>query len=476
MSSKGVRFGTDGWRGVIADEFTFANLERVAHATALTLADEGRGGSVVIGHDRRFLAASHADRVADILASHDFRVLRVTDAAPTPAISGLVVDHRARAGIVLTASHNPPQFGGYKIKSASGGSAPAALTAAIEARMEDAVPLSGRSGEAPPTRDWQRIDFRPGYLARLATRIDLARLRDSPPLTIVVDSMHGCGDDLIAQALEPTPHRVITLRRGRDVLFGGAGPEPLPSRLKDLQRTVLEEKASLGLATDGDADRLAAVDDTGRFLTALQITPLLAEYLIDQRGEHGTIAKTFANTILLDRIAAHWRLPFQVHPIGFKHLVPLMTRGELLIGGEESGGIGVSGYLPERDGILVGLLLVEMCAARGRSLAALLRGLWDQYGEFHYRRVDLPVSAGKGRQVAEALAANPPRAVAGIRLSRVEDLDGVKLHLGPAGWVMVRPSGTEPVLRIYCEARTVKEVDTIIDETVRLTRTGGSSG
>jgi phosphomannomutase len=253
-------------------------------------------------------------------------------------------------------------------------------------------------------------------------------------------------------------------------MFGGAGPEPVPERLAGLRSAVLERGADLGIATDGDADRLAAVDDTGRFLSALQITPLLADYLIRDRGESGTIAKTFANTILLDRIAATHGLPFKVFPIGFKHLAPLLESGELLVGGEESGGIGLAGYLPERDGILIGLMLVEMVASAGRPLSGLLGALWQRYGEYHYRRADLALEPERGRRVVDRLLAEPPDAVAGHPVTGVADLDGIKLLLGDTGWVMVRPSGTEPVLRVYCEARTTAEVEAILGETSRLAR------
>ncbi len=458
-----LRFGTDGWRGIIADTFTFANLERVAQATArVLLASADEPGPVVVGHDRRFLAGDHADRVAEVLAGNGLPVLRTAGPLPTPAVSGLVVDHGAVAGIVLTASHNPPEFGGFKIKSAAGGSAPPDFTQAVEAAVDREIPRRREREAALRDGLWREVTFREGYLRRLAQRVDRRVLEQGPPLTLVVDSMHGCGDDLIAAFLSGTPHRVITLRAGADPLFGGAGPEPVPERLQGLRQAVLAHGADLGIATDGDADRLAAVDDTGRFLSSLQITPLLADYLITVKGERGTLAKTFANTLLLDRIAAAHGLPFHVLPVGFKHLAPLLQAGELLIGGEESGGIGVAGYLPERDGILVGLLLAEMRAAAGTPVSALLRRLWDTYGEFHYRRLDLPLDPAAGRAAARRLAADPPARLAGLEVTGVDGLDGIKLLLGEAGWVMVRPSGTEPVLRLYCEARSEGEVDAVL--------------
>ncbi|MFQ5768830.1 MAG: phosphoglucomutase/phosphomannomutase family protein, partial [Acidobacteriota bacterium] len=440
------------------------NLERMAQATAQVLSTGENTGPVVVGHDRRFMAATHADRVAAVLAGNGLRVLRVNQPAPTPAISGLVVDEAARAGIVITASHNPPHYSGFKIKSEQGASAAPSVTDAIQSHLDEKSPILVPVAEARKSDLWETVEFRSGYLKRLARRVDRDIIGSAAPLTIVVDSMHGCGDDLIAAFLASTCHRVITLRATRDPLFGGAGPEPIPQRLKILRQAVLEHGADLGIATDGDADRLAAVDERGEFLSALQITPLLADYLIRDRGERGTLARTCANTIVLDRMATAHRLPFKVFPIGFKYLVPLLVKGELLLGGEESGGIGVAGYLPERDGLLMGLLLVEMRAAGSLSISQRLSNLRRLYGEFHYRRLDLPVSPAHGRALAQRLAAAPPAGLAGIKVTGVDQMDGTKLLLGEAGWVMLRPSGTEPVLRLYCEARTTQEVNSILEE------------
>jgi phosphomannomutase len=446
-----LRFGTDGWRGIIGDDFTLANLERMAQATADVLARSDGPRRVVVGHDRRFMADRHADRVGEVLAGNGLTVLRTTGDLPTPALSGLVVDHGAALGLMLTASHNPPEFGGYKIKSARGGSAAPSFTRRVEATL-DRTPVRRLAADEAARRGlWHRVDFRRSYLERLGRRVERETLRAAPRLTVIVDVMHGCGDDLAAEFLEACGHRVITLRRHRDVLFGGAGPEPIPERLAGLREAVLREGADMGLATDGDADRLAAVDETGRFLSALQITPLLALDRLRRCGESGLLARTFANTMLLDRIAAAHGVECRVFPIGFKHLVPLLESGELLVGGEESGGIGVSGTLPERDGTLVGLLLAEMRAARGLALSSLLREMWDEFGEFHYRRLDLAMASEAGAAAVARLRKQPPAALAGFAVTGMETLDGVKLLLGTSGWIMARPSGTEPVLRLYCE-------------------------
>jgi phosphomannomutase len=469
-SPKRLHFGTDGWRGIIGDDFTFANLERIAQATADVLKKTPDAAAVVVGNDRRFMAAHHADRVGEILAGNGLAVIRSEGPVSTPAVSAMTVQSGACAGVVITASHNPPEFGGYKIKTATGRSADDEVTRAIEDRLDRRPPRRQSIPEARRAGRWQTADFLPGYLQRLAGRVDRDRISAARPLRIVVDSMHGCGDRLIADFLAGTPHQVSTLRWEPDPLFGGAGPEPVPERLAGLHQAVLDRGADLGIATDGDADRLAAVDDTGRFLSALQITPLLADYLIRERGERGTLAKTFANTVLLDRIAAAHGLPFKVFPIGFKHLAPLLESGELLVGGEESGGIGIAGYLPERDGILMGLMLVELTAATGRPLSGLLQALWERYGEYHYRRMDLTAEQERGQRAVDRLLASPPAVLAGLPVTGVADLDGIKLLLGDAGWVMVRPSGTEPVLRVYCEARTPEEVDAILGETALLAR------
>jgi phosphomannomutase len=457
-----LRFGTDGWRGIIADTFTLANLDRIAQATARALRSTDVTPRVVIGHDRRFMASTHADRVAEVLVANGFSVLRTSSDLPTPALSGLVVDHEAALGLMLTASHNTADFGGYKVKSARGGSAAPQFTRLIESHLDREAPRRLAAAEARQRGMWHPVDFRPAYLARLGRRVDQAVLKASPRLTVVVDSMHGCGGDLIADFLADCGHRVITLHGSRDVLFGGQGPEPVQDRLTGLREAVLAERADLGIANDGDADRVAAVDEKGQFLSALQITPLLAQDRLVRCGETGGIARTCANTILLDRIAKAHDLPFHVHPIGFKHLVPSLERGDLLIGGEESGGIGVSNYLPERDGILIGLLMVEMRAARGLPVSLLLKELWETYGEFHYRRRDLRIPPARAHTIVSGLEQNPPDNLAGLAVTGTENLDGIKLLLGEDGWIMARPSGTEPVLRLYCEARTPELVEELL--------------
>jgi phosphomannomutase len=457
-----LRFGTEGWRGVMADTFTFANLERMAQATARALGASGASRRVVIGHDRRFMAATHADRVAEVLAGNQFTVLRTDSDLPTPALSSLVVDHNAGCGLMLTASHNPASFGGYKIKSALGGSASLTFTRLIERHLDREPPIRLAATEARKRGLWHHVNFAAGYLARLGRSVDGDILRDAPRLKIIVDSMHGCGGHLIARFLDDYGHEVVTLRGDRDVLFGGQGPEPIPERLSDLREAVLTENADMGIATDGDADRIAAVDDTGRFLSALQITPLLAHDRLQRCGQRGDLARTCANTVLLDRIATAHDLDCHVFPIGFKHLVPLLEEGRLLIAGEESGGIGIAGYLPERDGILIGLLLVEMVAARKLPLSALLSEMWQTYGEFHYRRRDLQLAPQRGQALVERLRDDPPSQLAGVNVTGVDTLDGVKLLLGETGWIMVRLSGTEPVLRLYCEARSPGSVDALL--------------
>ncbi len=457
-----LRFGTDGWRGVIADTFTFANLDRMAQATARALGATEAPRRVVVGHDRRFMAATHADRVAEVLAGNQFMVLRTNSDLPTPALSSLVVDHDAGCGLMLTASHNPASFGGYKVKSALGGSALPGFTRLIESHLDREQPVRLAAAEARKRGLWHDVDFAAGYGARLRRTVDGDILRGAPRLKIIVDSMHGCGGDLIAKFLDDYGHEVVTLRGDRDVLFGGEGPEPIPERLAALRQAVLSENADMGIATDGDADRIAAVDETGRFLSALQITPLLAHDRINRCGQRGDLARTCANTVLLDRIAEAHDLDCHIFPIGFKHLVPLLEEGRLLIGGEESGGIGIAGYLPERDGILIGLLLVEMLAARKLPLSALLTELWQTYGEFHYRRRDLQLPPRQGQALVERLRDDPPAHLAGVKVTGVDTLDGVKLLLGEAGWIMVRPSGTEPVLRLYCEARSPEIIDALL--------------
>jgi len=450
-----IRFGTDGWRAVVADEFTFDNVRAVSQAVADLIQEEGGGTSPVpVGHDVRFLGSRFAETVAAVLEGNGVPAILPDGPVTTPMVSCQVVAGGAPLGVCITASHNPPEYNGFKIKAPFGGSAPPDLTVRVEALLGRRPP---RAGPVPESRR----SFLPAYVPRLRSVVDLALIRRSS-VRAVVDSMHGSGGRILEDLVRPGRARVTTVCSEPDPMFGGRAPEPRPDNLGPLRRAVVRQRAHIGIATDGDGDRIAACDETGRVLSPFQVFALVALHLIEQKKWRGGIARTFANTLVAERIARRFGLRFYDLPVGFKHVAKLMREQDILIGGEESGGIGVKGFLPERDGILIGLLLLEMLATGQRRLSRRIAAMESEYGRFFYERVDLPMPIEGARDAVARLQQDPPQRLAGLAVSGVDTLDGVKLLLGDAGWILFRRSGTEPLLRVYCEARSAVEVGRLI--------------
>jgi len=461
-----IHFGTDGWRGVIGREFTFANLRRVVQAVCEVMIPRG-ARSVVVGYDNRFLARRFAEEASAVLLGNDLSVLLGERPYTTPAVSCQVVDAGAAFGLVLTASHNPSEFHGLKIKTAAGASADETITLAVEEQMDRAAVqlLSPSDGLALGTLEVR--SFSHAHHAHLGAVADLPRLRTAK-LMVVADSMYGTGSRMVEEMFAGSSTHVETLHGDRDPLFGGQAPEPIRTRMGELLQTVPRLGASLGFATDGDGDRVAAVDDAGNFISPLRLAAVLALHLIRRRGLPGGLAKTFANTIYLDRIASAEGRPFHTLPVGFKHIAALLERGELVLGGEESGGIGFAGYLPERDGILAGLLLMEAVAMAGKPLSSLVQDLTDEFGDYHYDRVDVRDPAGTLQESLQRLSDSPPERIAGVSVQGVDRLDGTKLLLGEEGWLMFRRSGTEALFRIYAEARSAGLLRRLLQEGAEL--------
>lgn len=458
-----IRFGTDGWRGIIAEEFTFDGVRRVTQAVADLIHEEGGTASPVpVGHDVRFLSRPFAECAAAVLEGNGLTALLPETATTTPMVSCQVVASAAPLGIAITASHNPPEWNGFKLKAPFGGSAPPEMTERVEALLDRRTPRVGRA----PVR---RHPFLPSYVPRLVSVVDLPALRRAP-LRIVVDSMHGAGGHILEDLVRGGRTRVRTIRGDADILFGGAAPEPRPENLDRLRRTVVAQRAHLGLALDGDGDRLGVIDERGRDVPALQTFALLALHLLRTKGWRGGIARTFANTLLAERIAKAHGVAFHDLPIGFKHIARLMLEDDILIGGEESGGIGVKRFLPERDGILIGLLMAEMLATGERRLSRRIAAMQAEFGAYEYERVDLHLPPGAGRRAVDALQADPPARLAGLKVAGRDNLDGAKLLFGDAGWILFRASGTEPVLRVYCEASTQPLVRRLLRAGVGLVR------
>lgn len=454
-----IKFGTDGWRAVIAADYTFANVERVAQAYAEYLtADIRHPKLVVVGFDRRFLSEHFARRAAEVLVANNVSVAVFREAAPTPLISWAVKELKADGGVVMTASHNPPEFNGFKIKAPWGGSADGETTLAVEALVDANPPKRG-----DVSNDTHQL-LEPAiasYRAQIASYVDLDRICRSEA-TVVVDPMHGTGGNWVESFLTGGKLKVETIRGGRDPLFGGVNPEPIDSNLAALKQRVIESSALVGLATDGDADRVGAVNELGETMTMHAVVPLMLLHLVRQRKMTGGVVRTFSQSVLLKRIAAAHNLKLYETPVGFKYIAELMLKDDILIGAEESGGIGVKGHIPERDGILNSLLFLEAIISAGKPPSKMLHELHREFGEFHFGRKDLHAEPAAGLQLLEGLSKSTPDTVAGYEVAGVETMDGTKLLFDDESWLLFRQSGTEPVLRIYSEATTISKMNALL--------------
>lgn len=462
MSSP-IVFGTDGWRGRIARDLTFESVSRVVDAVAAWTAspanaDPGDPWTLPVVHDTRFLSPELAAESAARLAGQGFRVLLTDRAVPTPCASWHVRSRGLRGGVAITASHNPPEWNGVKYKSWFGGSATAETYAAI-AGCADA-PLPGRPGGAV-----ERTDLLSSYAAAIAACVDLDAIRRAG-LKVLWDAMHGASGDLLASLVGAGhPTAVTTIRAERNPTFGGVHPEPIPEHLGASREHLAAGEFDVALASDGDGDRLGVLAPDGTFVTPHRVLALLAESLSRRGRIGGGIAKTFSTSLLLDRVAAHLGVPLHVTPIGFKWIAEKMISGEVGIGGEESGGLGVSFFLPERDGVLSGLLVLEAIALSGVSFRELLSRQDREHGSFAYGRRDVRLPMSVLRAFVDDLLSAPPSRRAGTPVTSVETLDGVKLVLGGRGWLLHRLSGTEPILRVYAEHEDPEMVERLLDET-----------
>jgi phosphomannomutase len=462
-----IRFGTDGWRAVIAQDFTFANVERVAQAYATyLLAQEPTAGAnlVVVGYDRRFLSEKFAQRACQVLVGNGLRIALFPNDCPTPLISWAVKVLQAGGGVVITASHNPFDFNGFKIKAPWGGSATPEATAKVEKLVDKSAPRA-----AEVTSEGQELlgAAVESYRQQIESYIDLERLRTARG-TVIIDPMHGAGGRWVEGFLSGGTLKVETIRAERDPLFGGVNPEPIDRNLSALKQRVVDSRAILGLATDGDADRVGAVDERGLTMTMHDVVPLMLLHLARERKMTGGVVRTFSQSILTKRIAAKLGLPLYETPIGFKYIADLMLKEDILIGAEESGGIGVQGHIPERDGILNSLLFLEAVITAGKPPSEMLRDLHKEFGEFHFGRRDLHVEVEHGQELVSRLAQTPPSMFGGDKVVDVKTLDGTKLEFSDESWLLFRQSGTEPVLRIYSEATSVQKMNRLLDEGVAL--------
>ena len=465
-----IRFGTDGWRGVLGVDITVERLLRVAAAAAQELAHRAPAGlesrTVVIGYDRRFLAPELAEAITAAVRGSELEPLLTETAVPTPACSWAVVERRALGALVITASHNPSEWLGLKIKGPFGGSVEGDFTAAVERRLAAAGITAPIQGTIP------RFDGRQEHLEGLRRKLDLTALREglrSMNLKVIVDPMHGSAAGCVSELLDCSGDGLVEeIRSERDPLFGGHPPEPLAPYLSQLITAVQASTAAgtpaVGLVFDGDGDRIAAVDETGRFCSTQLLMPLLIDHLARSRQLPGTVVKTVSGSDLMRLVAEGLGREVQELPVGFKYIAAEMLAGEVLIGGEESGGVGFGMHLPERDALFAAMLVLEALVESGQPLGARLNDLQQRHGgASHYDRLDLRLADMDARRRLETLLADaPPEEVAGTAVQSVISTDGIKLRLGPSHWLMLRFSGTEPLLRLYCEAPDAERVNAVL--------------
>ena len=445
-----IKFGTDGWRGIIADDFTFANAATVATAIArYVMREEDARKGVIVGYDHRYSSDAVARRVAEVFSSTGTPVWLTDRPCPTPTVSYLVRERGAAGGVVVTASHNPYQWNGIKYKASYGSSALPSIVAQIESELQT-IESSGIRSLPPRAALIHSLDPRKPYLDALEKLVDWERIRKSK-FRFVFDAMHGASAGLLPELFHRRGIVCDEIRGTRDPRFGGAHPEPIEPHIAPLQQAVSSGKYDAGFAADGDGDRIGAVDRSGAFVNPHQIFSLLVWHLAGMRNLPGDIAKTFSVTKLIDKLAA--KLGRKIHevPIGFKYICELMLEQNILIGGEESGGIGTSLYLPERDATVSALFLAELMAWHGKTLGDLLDDLHREFGEHHYGRVDLDVTPQRKQKAIIWFSNGDATKVLEWPVIRRETMDGAKLYLGEIGWVMVRASGTENLLRVYAE-------------------------
>ena len=451
-----IRFGTDGWRGVMARDFTFDNVRRVAQALAeylKALPPKQRGtGAVIVGYDQRFMSDAFAHEIARILEGNQFKPVMFAEPLPTPAVSFLTAKEKAY-GVMVTASHNPASYNGVKIKL-EGRAAPEKVTKAVETFLDKANPV--RTGEVI------RKSYRKAYLDYIKSRINTKAISDKLKKPVVVDYLFGCGVGLIEE-LVPSK-KLITIHNTRDPLFGGLNPEPIEKNLKDLSARVVAEKAMIGVALDGDADRVGIVDEKGRYLNPCQVFPILLEYLITQRGIKGKIVQSVSMGYLSGRIAKAHGLEFEELPVGFKHVGEQIALGTAALGGEESGGYAWKGGGPERDGVLTGLLFLEMCTKLNKTPGQLWSEIETKYGKSAFTRVDFHIHKPITDKAlfTQRLIKRLPKKILGSPIQKTLDIDGLKIILEGDHWLLMRPSGTEPLMRTYAESDSPKRTQELL--------------
>jgi phosphomannomutase len=449
MNASPIKFGTDGWRAIIADTYTFENLRTISQAVADYV---GAGKKVAVGYDTRFLSDKFAAECAKVLRNNGVQVLLSDRPTPTPALSFCVKNRGFDLGVMITASHNPPEYNGFKIKVATGGAAGEDVTKAVEA-------LLGKNpvkGTPPGAASLKAEDITKEYVKFIRGYIDLKRIKPKK-FKVLVDSMYGSGDSFMAEVLKGTNIRLEMIHNTINPSFGGTRPEPLEQNLEVLKERVKKEKFDLGIALDGDADRIAAVAPGGVFIHPQKILGLLTLHLSQDRKWSGGLVKTICGSTMMDNIAKFLKIKIYETPVGFKYISDLMVREDVVAGGEEAGGMGVKNYIPERDGTVAGLLLLEMMVYRNKDMLKILTEVEKQFGRYYYVRDDLHLD-----HKAVLRKEDMPGELLGKKVVEIKDYDGLKLICEDESWLMFRGSGTEPLMRLYAEAKSLAQAKKLL--------------
>ena len=465
-----IRFGTDGWRGRIADDYTFENVRRCSQGFADYLLGKGlRKASVVVGYDRRFHSENFASAVAEVLAANDLQVYLTNGATPTPAISYSTVNKGAVAAVNVTASHNPPTDNGFKVRDEHGGAIDPQGLAEIEARIPDTGDKVKQLPYAEAVSQGKIILFdpAPAYIEQIQRLVNLQPIKDAG-LNILVDPMWGNGIGWFPRLLDGGRSKVMEIHNHRNPIFPEMSrPEPIPPNVNAGLAATLSEGADVLIITDGDADRLGIGDELGRFIDQLRVYALLGYYMLEVRKERGPIVKTLSTTVMLNKLGKLYDVPVYETGVGFKYVAPKVLETNALLGGEESGGYAFRGHVPERDGILAGLYILDMMVRLGKKPSELLTELFKKVGAHYYDRIDTPFSGDRKNREDQIMRANP-ETIGGFKVMGLDATDGYKFNLEDGGWLLIRFSGTEPIMRVYCETTSEDRVQAILRDGLQI--------
>jgi alpha-D-glucose phosphate-specific phosphoglucomutase len=463
-----IKFGTDGWRAIIAEDYTFENVRICAQAVAKYLIDtEAADKGLVIGYDTRFGSEHFAAATAEVMAGNGIRAYLCDRAAPTPTVSYAILERKAGGAVVITSSHNPATWNGFKVKPEYAGSAPPEVLAVLEKTIADIQAGQERVKRMALTEALQdklvvKFNPAPGYLKQVASLADMEGIK-AAGITVVVDAMFGAGMGYFPALLAGGNTRVIEVNNTRNPLFPGMrNPEPIARNLAALVAGIAQHHADVGLANDGDADRVGMVDENGNYINQLQVYALLLLYLLEVRGRRGPIVKTVTTTCMAHKLAKLYDIPVYETPVGFKHVGPKMMETKAIMGGEESGGFGFAGHIPERDGILAGLYLLDLMVKLQKSPSQLIEYLYSQVGPHYYDRIDLTLPAGQREATIARVRGSQPEEIAGLKVTHIDTLDGFRYVLEDSSWLLIRFSGTEPLIRIYTETTNGAKVQAIL--------------